>query len=287
MDNGWHQLSCRKTYRQLDEGEKFYNFQSVLEEIKPKLQEIWQILKKDHTDMSQLTIFGELIGGDYPHDDVPRNKQAIKVQKGIFYSPDNLFFAFDIVINHTQYLDVDIANQLFEHANLLHAKTIFKGSIEDCLAYPNDFESTIPKELNLPEITPNVIEGVIIKPLKTRYMNNRERVILKNKNEKWAEIAKRRKSNRVQEKPSDQVIALQEAILDYVTENRLTNVLSKIGEVTEKDIGKVLGLFSKDVVEDFLKDHKTQTDLLEKKELKLVTKSFAKTANTMVVKRIT
>lgn len=190
------------------------------------------------------------------------------------------------MINHTQYLDVNIANQLFEHANLLHAKTLFKGSIEDCLAYPNDFESTISKELNLPEITPNVIEGVVIKPLKTRYMNNGERVILKNKNDKWAEIAKRRKSNRVQEKPSDLVIALQEAILDYVTENRLNNVLSKIGEVTEKDIGKVLGLFSKDVVEDFLKDHKTQTDTLEKKELKLVTKSFAKTANAMVVKRI-
>ncbi|WP_434353939.1 hypothetical protein VH441_02620 [Psychrobacter sp. HD31] len=56
--------------------------------------------------------------------------------------------------------------------------------------------------------------------------------------------------------------------------------------MTEKDIGKVLGLFSKDVVEDFLKDHKTQTDLLEKKELKLVRKSFAKIANAMVVKRL-
>lgn len=58
-----------KRTAQLDEDEKFYNFQSVLEEIKPKLQHLWQAIKKDNADLSQLTIFGELIGGDYPHDD--------------------------------------------------------------------------------------------------------------------------------------------------------------------------------------------------------------------------
>lgn len=283
--NGEDFYAAKRT-EQIPENEKFYNYNNILEELKPKLQGIWKELKATIPGLEQFTIFGEVIGGDYPHPDVPVNRKALLVQKGIYYSPNNHFFAFDILVNSETYLDVDLVNAYFEKYDLLHAKTLFRGTMEECLNHPNDFNSTIPKEFGLPDLNPNIVEGVVIRPAKSRHLNNGARVILKNKNEKWSENKKFHKSIKNKDELSDKVIKLQEAILTYVTENRLNNVLSKIGEVTEKDFGKVLGIYNKDVVEDFLKDYHEITDELEKKEQKQVTKSFLKTAGELVRERL-
>lgn len=273
---------ARKRTDQLPEDEKFFNYEIVLEGIKTQLKNIWNDLKLEYTDLNQFTVFGEIIGGDYPHPEVEANKKAILVQKGIYYSPKNHFYAFDILLNGETYLSVDTVNRYFEKHGLLHVKSIFRGSISDCLDYPNDFDSNIATALGLPVLTPNVVEGVVIKPVETQYFNNGSRVILKNKNEKWAENKKYHGRISTVDEPTEQVLKLKEAILGYVTENRLNNVVSKIGEVTQKDSGKLLGMFSKDVVEDFLKDYHEITDQLEKKELKSVTKSFGPPAMDLV-----
>ncbi len=179
-------------------------------------------------------------------------------------------------------MDVDKTTELFDKYSMLYAKTIFRGSIEDCLQYPNIFDSKIPAQLGLPELSPNICEGTIIRPIKHLTFNNEVRVILKNKNDKWSEKIKNR--SKVEIEIPEKVAALQTIILDYVTENRLNNVTSKIGEVSIKDFGKVLGMFNKDVVEDFLKDHQTEYDALSKKEMKMITKSFNKTAMEMIKK---
>jgi len=110
----------------------------------------------------------------------------VRIQKGVFYSPKNDFYAFDIRINQEEYLNVEEANEYFKTIGLFYAKTLFKGSFEACLEHSNDFNSKIPKWLGLPEIEKNICEGVIIKPVKSRYFNNGARVIFKNKNEKWS-----------------------------------------------------------------------------------------------------
>lgn len=271
---------------QVKPDEQFYNCQPILEQILPNLKAIWADLKIENDDLDQLTIFGEVIGGSYPHPEVKRNPKALKVQKGIFYSPDNVFFAFDIVINARHYLDADKAIELFEKHGLLHAPILFKGSLDACLNHPNDFDSKVPAQLGLPEINPNIIEGVIIKPLKTLYMNNGTRVILKNKNEKWSEKSAFKKEIKPAEPLPEKVVKLQEAIATYVTENRLNNVLSKEGEVTRKDFGRILGLFNKDVTEDFNKDFVSHLDELEKKERKLITKSFSKLSVALIQKHL-
>ena len=75
----------------LNPEERFYNFQSVLAILQPKFENIWKELKIASPELTQLTIFGELMGGSYPHPDVPRNSKAVKTQKGIYYSPNNEF----------------------------------------------------------------------------------------------------------------------------------------------------------------------------------------------------
>lgn len=266
----------------IEEDEVFYNYALVLEEVLPKLKQIWLELHEKYPKMEQMTVFGEIIGGSYPHKSVERNKSAIRVQKGIFYSPNNVFFAFDILLDAENYIDIDEATVMFEKYGFLYAKTLFRGSLEVALEYPNVFESTVPELLGLPLLEKNICEGVVIKPMKSLFFNNGSRVILKNKNERWSENTKFNKSINQEDDISEKVLKLQEAIQAYVTENRLNNVLSKIGIVAKNDFGRVMGLFSADVIEDFMKDHHKIMEDLDKKETKLVTKSITKAMSELV-----
>ena len=45
----------------------------------------------------------------------------------------------------------------------------------------------------------------------------------------------------------------------------MNKVISKIGEVSQKESCKLLGLFGKYTLEDFLKDHKMEYERLEKR----------------------
>ena len=51
-----------------------------------------------------------------------------------------------------------------------------------------------------------------------------------------------------------------------------------------KDFGKIMGLFSKDVLEDFLKEHGGEYGCLEKSEQKLLNKELNKMATALVKK---
>jgi len=74
---------------------------------------------------------------------------------------------------------------------------------------------------------------------------------------------------------SEKYSELLDKVEDYVTENRLDNVISHIGEVSvPKEVGKLLGLFSKDILEDFLKEYSSDFYDLDKNEQKAFTKQL-------------
>ena len=81
---------------------------------------------------------------------------------------------------------------------------------------------------------------------------------------------------------SDDAQILCEEIAKYISENRLQNVISKIGTVTQKDYGKLLGLFCKDTLEDFLKSNRTEYEKLEKFESKAINKFLNSRAGNLV-----
>ena len=69
----------------------------------------------------------------------------------------------------------------------------------------------------------------------------------------------------------------------YISKNRLSNVISKIGEVhPEKDFGKLLGMFNKDILNDFLKEYDLNYLALENNENKSVNKFINKQAREMI-----
>ncbi|AZB01520.1 RNA ligase, Rnl2 family [Chryseobacterium joostei] len=266
----------------IEKDEKFYNAHQMLERYKKNVIEVFQKVKTMHPNVETVVIYGELFGGGYNHKEVEPVKGAVRVQKGIEYAPYNEFYAFDIKLNGVTYLDTDIVNQIFEKTGFFYAKTLFQGTLEEALRFPNVFNSKIPAWLGLPELN-NMCEGTIIKTLKTKYFGNGARVILKNKNEKWIEkskmVKKQGKTIQKQIVFGETAQNIWEEIQRYVTANRLNNVVSKIGEFEPKMMGKIIGLFAQDILEDFEKDFPSVFTTIEKEEQKRINKKL----NTLVI----
>lgn len=266
----------------IEKDEKFYNAHQILERYRKNVIKVFQKVKIIYPNVETVVIYGELFGGGYKHKDIEPVKNAVKVQAGIEYAPYNEFYAFDIKLNGITYLDTDIINRIFEETGFFYAQTLFQGTLEEALRFPNVFNSRIPAWLGLPELN-NMCEGTIIKTLKTNYFGNGARVILKNKNEKWIEksrmVKKQAKTVQKQLVFGEKAQQIWGEIQKYVTVNRLNNVISKIGEFEPKMIGKIIGLFTQDILEDFEKDFPSVFTTIEKEEQKRINKKL----NTLVI----
>ncbi len=287
ITNGQNILSAKRT-EIIQDSEEFYNSNIVLSNYKDNILALYSACAKQF-DAKTITIFGEIFGGGYPHPDVPIDPNSKLVQRGIYYSPKNDFYAFDILVNNDKYLDAEKASNLFEEFGFIYAKTLFKGTLKECLDFPISFKTTIPQEFNLPELEGNICEGVIIRPIQAQFLRIGSRVIIKNKNENWAEnnnlIDKNILNKLIHEdnELSEAANLLCEEIYKLITQNRLTNLISKIGEINpNKDIGKVIGMFNKDVLTDFMKNHKEKYDDLEKHESKAVNKFLNQQAGKLI-----
>jgi len=275
----------------VEAGELFYNYEELLERYKEKVIRLFQQIKEKYPDTKTVLVYGEMFGGKYPHPDVKNCSKVMNIQKGVFYSPIHEFYGFDIYVSGEErgrYLSVDEANMFFEEGNFLYAKTLFKGTLDECLKYPNDFQSLIAGWLGLPDIEDNICEGIVIRPVEPVFFGNGSRLLLKNKNSKFAEkkaIKKRQPRLYVEPTYSE---ALNEQLLvteEYVTENRLNNVISKIGHISvPKEMGKLIGLFSKDMLDDYLKEHSSSYALLEKSEQKILNRHINKLAIDLIKK---
>jgi Rnl2 family RNA ligase len=276
----------------VEEGEKFYDYEELLERYRQKVIDLFTVVKGDIPDIKTITVFGEMFGGKYPHPEVKNNPTTVVIQKGVFYCPFHEFYAFDLYVKTKdtgRYLPVDKMNAIFERGGFFYAKTLFCGTLDECLKYPNDFQSVISEWLGLPPIEDNICEGIVIRPTEPTYLSNGARVLLKNKNARFAEkkaIKKRQPKLFVEPSYSAMLNELLPVVEEYVTENRLNNVVSKIGQIfVPKDTGKLIGLFSKDVLDDFLKEHSGNYAAIEKNEQKILNRHINSLA-TNLIKRV-
>lgn len=273
-------LRCAKRSQFIGPDDGFNNWKKVVGEIEENVKNLWKELDDEYHDETEdnveVAIYGEIFGGSFSHPDVEKVKGATRIQNGIFYTPDNLFYAFDVVVNG-RYLSTYKAEELFERYDFFYAKPLFRGTFKECLTYPNEFDSKIPGWLGLPELTDNTCEGVVLRPVHPKFAPCGSRIILKNKNEKWTEKAHKPKAPKTEVKFSEDGQKILDELSLYFTENRLRNVLSKIGSVTQKDFGVVMKAFQEDAYEDFNKDHEGDESynlelLDDKKEAKTIHK---------------
>ena len=247
----------RKAY--LSWQDDFFGFQAVVHEIEDKVLAFFEQLSLDMSAKKYI-LYGELIGGEYPHQEIRKREKVQAIQTGVYYAPDIQFFAFDIALETEEgkkYLEYETSLHYFEKFDFLHAKPLFVGKFTDALHFNLRINSTIPDMLHLPPLENNLIEGVVVKlyqnPQKIVYS---PRIILKIKNlefdeekkfheaEKWSYIPN------LSSKTEDLAFILEE-MRQYVSQNRLNNVLSKIGNIKAENLAEIIEAFKEDVWIDF------------------------------------
>ena len=231
------------------------------------------------TNADRIILFGEFFGGAYPHPDVPRDKKARKVQKGVWYTPHNEVIFFDLYIeprnDNPYYVHINSFRYLMDFFELPRVSYTRVSTLDEALAYPNDEPSEIYERYDLPQIEGNIREGIVIKPEQDLWIGH-DRVIIKNKNDRFKEVWKEKRPIIDQKELTEKQTEAIEDMLRYVTENRALNVLSHL------DISqgmKVLGPLIKEMNEDVIKDFEANNNIfnsMEKAEIKEVTKRINK-----------
>ena len=264
---------------------EFYGAQDIKEDLFKKARILFDWIATK-SEIEYMAIFGELFGGSYPHKDVPVNPKARKVQKGVWYSPNNEFIVYDIKVDGV----LQSFRQMEKHcvfANLDSVTPLFVGSFKDCLTGNNEFPSAIYKRYNLPEIEDNVCEGIVIRPDDARFIFDHSRVMLKSKNARFTEKESEKKT-KIKVELSGELKSVLEELETMATGNRYDSVVSKIGEVTPKDFGMILGLMVKDILEEMEGDTALRSayNKLEKVERKTVNKMLGHSVSRVVKKRL-
>lgn len=225
--------------------------------------------------------------GHYPHADVnPQSGKSsrLPVQRGVWYSPDISFYAFDIKIHpEDEFLNYDEAHKLFADCDFFQTPPVVRGTFAACFAFDVEtFITKVPLALGLPEIAGNFAEGIVLKPVFPARTAKRDRVILKKKHSNFSEIAhgaaavpkkKKGAAARVPEDLPEPVMRLSAEIVRYINVNRFRSLISKLGRPKP---GKVafadfVAAYAKDVLDDFQKDHVTEFQSIEKPMQKKIT----------------
>lgn len=201
---------------------------------------------KESYDSTTTVLYGELFGGN--------------IQSGMCYPLEQDFVGFDI--------KVDSGSGLYPINKVVTLNVIsdfgipsvpvmgYAASLNEALKFNEYFTSMLIRDGfdGLGEHKES--EGLVIEPVDPLFLNHGRRVYFKKKTKRFLE--KSGKPNVKHKVPKPQLTIEENAILEdalaYLTESKFQSVVSKIGEVTIKDIGKVSGLMTKDMLEEVEKD---------------------------------
>lgn len=209
--------------------------------IRPRLRDVQWWIRDNDTNIDQVTLFGEYFGPG--------------IQNRIFYGCKKEVRLFDVLIcgRGEVFLmsPAEAVNALETwHIGDLYVPILLKtNSFESAKNYPTINRTTFGDHKS-------IMEGVVIRPWwYTAWMRDGEfrTLMVKNKNELFQEMHRAgvRKFD-----PSQPIVALHEAFLSLITENRMYSVFSKMGAPTARDqIGKYISAFVEDAKEEFLKVH--------------------------------
>ncbi|WP_271784859.1 RNA ligase family protein [Aquimarina algiphila] len=280
-ENGNLKYAKRKEY--LSWNDDFFGFQLVVNNIENAIIQLFEDLSFK-IKATKYIVYGELFGGEYPHPSVESIPNVQAIQTGVYYTPTINFCAFDIAmetdgIQTKLYLDYESSLFYFEKHNVFHAKPLFIGKFGEALNFNTRINSTIPKQLKLPEIRENLIEGVVIKPFnQVDYKTIHLRPIIKLKNKEFDEEKKYHQAEKwtyipnISSKSEDLSFLLDE-LRDYITVNRLQSAISKIGALNftnEQRVTDIESEFFRDVLVDFNEDNENLLDELSNDEKKWI-----------------
>jgi len=236
----------------------FFNYQSIVKKYGQNINLMIDNIKTKYPN-NYITVFGELCGGYYPN--MPLVLNAKRVQKEIFYSNQNEFIVYDIRLinqNNITYLDYNEVIELCNKYNVPVIPIIYRGTLNECLnwsAQNNADPSEIWKIFGMPEeVEGNIREGHVIKPLNKTIFMGYNRVIFKDKNDKFKE--NRRRDIKIDKNKLDvynyppEILDLLNEIDSMINFNRFNSVISKFGDYSIRDYATLLNLMYNDIIKD-------------------------------------
>lgn len=116
---------------------------------------------------AQVTLYGELAGGGYPHGDVEAVDLAQPVQTGVWYAPDLFWLVFDaqLSVGERRWWAAErTVRSAAEEAGLAVVPVLARGPLSRLQDLPAAFPSRVPALFGLPEIEDNLAEGYVLKP---------------------------------------------------------------------------------------------------------------------------
>ena len=241
-------ISPAKRSGPITETEKFFGYEDLMAKYQTHFKEIQSAYIGG--EITQIQIFGEYAGGG--------------IQKEVDYGEKD-FYVFDVIFtkNGTEalYMADDFVTKLCFAHHLKMAPVIGLGTIDELLKLPVEYDTVVNEYDKLfeaqgaivnqlifeqPEAKDNVSEGLVIKPVTPMFLRTGGRIAIKYKTDKFKEKGKGKAPAIPVPLPAED-LALLEKFSEFVTWNRVSNVISHIGEVTSKDFGKVLGLTMRDI----------------------------------------
>mgnify|MGYP003604030369 CR=1 FL=1 len=231
-------IKCAKRSGWIEDDEKFFNYQPVLEKYRDSLERLYYHLSGTHA-CNEVVVFGELYGGN--------------IQSGMCYKDDQDFIAFDMKIDDVSVDKLAMFNDL-KTCEIPCVPLLGKfDTLQEALNFNESFDSLLMKEGFSGEEKHKEAEGVVIEPVTPSWFPNGSRVYFKKKTKRFLEKGGNKIHKPVENLPKELEGVLTQAF-EYINEPRFNAVVSKIGEVTIKDIGKVMGFMTKDILEDMEKD---------------------------------
>lgn len=290
---------CTSQFSGLDRVLKRDTLEQKLREMKASLRDIEDEEMTEFLsscDGFEMTVFGELFGGLYRHQDVPRVIEATRIQGRIDYSPDNHWMPFDMTLRNPEseqmlVVNLDTLKKLCEMHGLLCQIEEFRGTLQECLNFNVEFnDDTGHRLFGLPIIEKNTAEGVVIKPICALWLRNGQRVILKNKNPMYKERIRATKAKTLElgNSLNKNELKYLSILKEYMNESRVMSAISKIGKLTKDSFGELLKMSSLDAISEFRKDYHDELTKLENSldpkefDFKKITKMMNKYSSSIV-----
>jgi len=221
-----------------------------------------------------LSVYGEIFGGSFYGEQEGGSK---RVQSGVEYSTKTEFAAFDVKVDDTYLPPSSFIHEL-EEAGFYVVPTLgFTETLQEALDITNTFESVVPSALGFAAKDGNISEGKVIRPFtKDLLTPDGSRIILKDKTPSFSEKSSKPKKVVVElPKEGEEVL---NSISEFITHNRLMNVISKEEDLTQKDFGRIMGLLTQDALSDYYSDNLTLPSVF-KEEHKVYWKELIKEIN--------
>ena len=231
-------IKCAKRSGWIEDDEKFFNYQPVLEKYRDSLERLYYHLSGTHA-CNEVVVFGELYGGN--------------IQSGMCYKDDQDFIAFDMKIDGVPVDKLAMFDDLKTYEIPCVPLLGKFETLQEALNFNESFDSLLMRKGFNGEDKHKEAEGVVIEPVIPKWFPNGSRVYFKKKTKRFLEKVGNKIPKPIETLPKDLEGVLTQAF-EYINEPRFNAVVSKIGEVTIKDIGKVMGFMTKDILEDMEKD---------------------------------